>query len=252
MYTDVLCGIKNNNMKLFKRNNKKQKESNQPDNQISDFNKNNKENVRDSSKEDSVRILPRIKVDYSHEIYESDKGNIFLGNELPNGINLPENQKPIIKTLYEDLILCFAVDKGQNYELLQKKVLEKNPNLNEDILHQISVNALIEEIGENIKVNGDPNDIVMITAGGNFEAAVILLDNFWEQIHQIFEQNVLISIPAKDLLFICKEDNKEGKKKIKKITKGYFDNPETQGLLSKSIYLRKSGSNKLKIIDTAF
>jgi uncharacterized protein YtpQ (UPF0354 family) len=120
------------------------------------------------------------------------------------------------------------------------------------MLHQISVNALIEEIGEQIKINGDPDHVIMVTAGGNFEAAIILLDNFWEQIHQIIKGNAIISIPAGDLLFICKEGNQEAIQKLRENTKGYFDNPETQGLLSKALYLKESENKELKIIEKTF
>lgn len=213
---------------------------------------NESKNQQESPKGESVRILPRIKVDYSHEIYANDQSKPFTGNPMPNGMEIPEDQKPIVKQLYEDLILCFAVDEENSYKILQNEIFKKNPNLNEDILHQISVNTLIEEIGEQIKMNGDPNHIIMVTAGGNFEAAIILIDNFWEQIHQIINGNAVISIPARDLLFICKEGNQEALEKLKEITKGYFDNPETQGLLSKALYRKETGSSGLKIMETTF
>lgn len=199
-----------------------------------------------------IKILPRIKVDYSHKIYKNDKGKSFLGNELPNGMEIPDDSQPIVKKLYEDLILCFAEDKETHYELLQNKFLKANSSLNEDILHHACIQALIEEIGDKIKMNGDPGYIIMVTAGGNFEAAIILIENFWEQIHQIFGGNVTVGIPARDLLFICKENNTEAREKLKEIIKSYFDNPDTQGLLSKGIYLMETGQTDLKLIDVAF
>ena len=199
-----------------------------------------------------LKIYPRVKVDYSHSIYSDDKGEPFLGNPLPKGMNVKDDQMPVVKPLYEDLILFFAIDQGHSYKIIQNELLEKNPHLNLDILYQTSMNAVIEEIGEQIKIHGDPNNIFMITAGGNFEAAIILIDDFWNQIHQIMEGNVILSVPARDLLFICKENNLEAIAKLKEMVKGYFDNPETQGLLSKALYLRTVGNNQLKIFDTAF
>ncbi len=206
----------------------------------------------ETANNNEIKILPRIKVDYSHQMYKSDQGKHFLGNELPNGMEIPDDSLPIVKKLYEDLILCFAEDKGSHYELLQNKVLRSNPSLNEDILHQACVQALIEEIGDKIKMNGEAGYIVMVTAGGNFEAALILIENFREQIHQIFEGDVIIGIPARDLLFICKEHNTEAHEKLKEIIKSYFDKPDTQGLLSKGIYLMETGKTDLKLIDVAF
>lgn len=202
--------------------------------------------------DEGLTILPRVKVDYSHEIYARDSGRSFTGNPLPAGIELPEDQKPIAKKLYADLILCFAVDEGNSYKILQNELFAKNPNLTEDILHQLSLNGLIEEIGQQIKINGDPKDLLMVTAGGNFEAAIILLDHFWEQMHQLLGGNAVLSIPARDLLFICKQGNHEALGKLRSITKGYFDKPETEGLLSKAIYLKEIGNPSLKILETTF
>ncbi|MCI5054497.1 MAG: DUF1444 family protein [Flavobacteriales bacterium] len=201
---------------------------------------------------ESVKILPRIKVNYSHELYANDQAKSFIGNPMPEGVKLTYDQQPITKNLWEDVVLCFAVDKGDRYELLQNDVLEKNPNLNIDLLHQISVNALVEEIGANIQLHGDPNHLLMVTAGGNFEAAIILIENFWEQIYEMIGGNAVIAIPARDLLFICKEGNQEAMAKMKEMTQGYFDNPETQGLLSKALYLKQSGSTGLTYLESAF
>jgi hypothetical protein len=209
------------------------------------------ENVgQENSRE--IKIFPRMKVDYSHEIYKSDNGKPFRGNDLPDGMELPEDSLPIAKKLYEDLILCFAEDKGTHYEILQQKVLKNNPSLNEEILHQTCIQALVDEIGDKIKLNGDPEFIVMVTAGGNFEAALLLIETLREQIHQIFEGNVIIGIPARDLLFISKEHNFEAREKLKEIIKSYFDKPDTQGLLSKGIYLMEAGKMDLKLVDVAF
>ncbi len=201
---------------------------------------------------EELTILPRIKVDYSHSIYNDDKTSSFKGNPLPEGMVLPDDQKPIVKELWGDLLLCFAVDIGNSYKLLQQNIMTKNPHLSLEALQQVSINALVAEVGQNIKIHGDPNDILMITAGGNFEAALLLVDGLLDQIHDMIQGDAILAIPARDLLFICNSNNKAGVQKIKEMTKGYFDNPETQGLLSKALYLRKKGVPTLVISDTAF
>ena len=237
--------------KLFGKSEERKTET--KDSPVQNSEKENQPNNKPENQEaKTVNILPRIKVNYSHEIYIDDQSKSFTGNPMAKGIDIPEDQKPITKILYEDLLLCFAIDLGDSYKILQNEVFKKNPNLNIDMLHQVSVNALIGEIGEQIKINGDPNHLLMVTAGGNFEAAIILLDSFWEQIHQQINGNAIISIPARDLLFICKEGNQDALEKLREITKGYFDNPETQGLLSKALYLKEIGKSELKIIEKTF
>lgn len=201
---------------------------------------------------ESLKVLPRIKINYLHTIYETNQEANFIGNPLPGDMEIPDNQQPIIRKLYEDIILCFAIDKGDWYELLQKETLLNNPHLHEDVLYQISVNTLIQEIEGQIQIHGDPNDLVMVTAGGNFEASIILIDDFWEQMHQIFKDDLILILPARDILMIAKASNQQAFDKMKEIINNYFENPETQGLLSKALYKRAIGQTTLQIIDTAF
>ncbi|MCB9232114.1 MAG: DUF1444 family protein [Bacteroidia bacterium] len=201
---------------------------------------------------EAVSILPRIKVDYSHPMYKNDAGRDFLGDELPDGVTLSEDQLPITKPLFEDLMVCFAADKGDSYELLQNGILKHNPHLNAEVLYQASIESVIAEIGGEIQVNGDPNHIVMVTAGGNFEATLILVDDFWEQMKSFFGEKMVVAIPAKDLLLICRESNKEAISELKEGVRRLFENPDTHGVLSKGLYLKEVGKREMKLIDQAF
>lgn len=198
------------------------------------------------------KVLPRIKVNYAHKIYEEDSLTSIKGNPLPEDVEIPEEQLPLTKNLYEDLLLWFALDMEDRYEVLQNDVLIQFPDWSIDKLQNVSTNNLIAEIGEQISLQGDSEYIMMVTAGGNFEATIILIDNFWKQIHEMIEGNLIIAIPAKDLLFFCKSENQEAIEQIKTIIQEYFNNPETQGLLSKALYLKEVDKQELTIYDTAF
>lgn len=200
----------------------------------------------------SVLIYPRIKADYSHPIYASDEGKPFIGRRPDGHVELPHDQQPIIKKLYDDLVLTFAVDRGDNYEIMQNALLESNPHLSEEVLFQASVSTLTQEIGDKIELQGNPEYVVMVTAGGNLEAAIILMDSFWEQVHPLFNGDLVIAVPARDLLFITSAGNTEAIVYLKDLVKGYFENPESQGLLSKGLFLKNEGDPTLKLVEQAF
>jgi len=85
----------------------------------------------------------------------------------------------------------------------------------------------------------------------NFEASLILIENFWKKIHEILNGNAIVAIPAKDLLFIAKENNQEAIEKLKEMIQDFHSSPNSQGLLSKALYLKKRDKNELSIYETA-
>lgn len=42
----------------------------------------------------------------------------------------------------------------------------------------------------------------MVTAGGNFEATLLLLESLWEQVQEQMPGEILAVVPARDLLFV--------------------------------------------------
>jgi uncharacterized protein YtpQ (UPF0354 family) len=55
----------------------------------------------------------------------------------------------------------------------------------------------------------------MITAGGNFEASLILLDDIWTKENMPVDGQIVIAIPTRDLLLVTGSKNIEGISKIK-------------------------------------
>ena len=201
---------------------------------------------------EDVTIVPRIKVDYAHQMYASVDDQRFKGNPLPEGVVLQEDQMPITLPLFDDLLLCFAVDRGHSYELLQQNIFAKNPQLSEELLKQYAIAGLVKEIGEQIKIHGDFNHMIMITAGGNFEAAILLLDGLWEQLHEMASSDLILSVPARDLLFVARAGDAQILADMKAKVKKFFDNPATEGLLSKGIYQKEKNSKAFKLLEAAF
>jgi uncharacterized protein YtpQ (UPF0354 family) len=105
---------------------------------------------------------------------------------------------------------------------------------------------MFNAVAETTKVNGDPEHMMMVTNGGNYEAAMLLADYMWEQLAPHFNGPICVAIPARDLLFVAAKTSHNGMEALRKAVKFYFDeNGDTQGLLVRHIYERENGGWKL-------
>ena len=194
----------------------------------------------------SSRIVPRIKVNYDFDIYAGDTGP-HMGTQQ---MTLPEADCSIFVPLFDDILLGFALDIGNAYQMLSNSFLQEHPQLDTSVLKKLAIENMLREIGGEIEIKGKENSIGMITAGGNFEAALLLFDSFWDSLVEIFGEDPCIAIPANDLCFIVAADNEAGRHILVNTVRKIFNDPETTGLLSKGIYQRTS--NGWKMIEVAF
>ena len=197
------------------------------------------------------KIFPRLKANYGLEIYRNDIGKKFIG-KMNLDIDVPDKFTPISDAIFEDILMTFIVDNGSSYIMLQKEFLENNPELTLGSLKLLSVNNLIREIGNKIELYGDPSDVGMITCGGNFEASIIFIPKIWEKLFEVYGPKIAFCIPANDILYVCKFDNKPAIEIMKNQIKEWFHSEETQGLISKVIYLKEEGIKGAKMIDVSF
>ena len=132
--------------------------------------------------------------------------------------NLTENlDDHVYETYNSNLYIFYAVDLESNISYLKKDDL-KSLNLEFDQLKNLAIDNL-NSIIENIERNGN-EEIFMLVAGGNYESSLILLD-IWN--HDNFPVNgeLIVAIPARDLLFVTGSnsisDINDLKKRVKEI-----------------------------------
>ena len=113
--------------------------------------------------------------------------------------NLTENlDDHVIEKYNSDLYIFYDEDLENNISYLKKEDL-KSLNLELNELKNLAIENL-NSIIENIERNGN-KEIFMLIAGGNYESSLILLD-IWN--HENFPVNgeIIVAIPARDLLFV--------------------------------------------------
>lgn len=98
-------------------------------------------------------------------------------------------------------------------------------------------------ISEQLGFQGDPEDVIMITNGGDYEATMLLVDDgFWDQIKEIMAGGYYVAVPARDILLIAPESNPKSIERLGEMIDNFFTNPEANGLLVRNIYERENGS----------
>ncbi len=183
---------------------------------------------------DLQKVFPRIKGIFDDEFLDP------VENTDKKVLEIPPEEAPIIKPLAKGIGICYMVDRGNDYQLVQNK--ELSDELTIEILHNAALTNMAIMISDKTEVNGDPNNVMMVTNGGNFEATMILADFLWEQVEPLFNDNICVAIPANDLLFISGKSSQQGRATLRNLVKTYFDNKESQGLIVRHIYERANGA----------
>jgi hypothetical protein len=181
---------------------------------------------------DLTKVFPRIKGLYDDETPDPQATG--------KAMEMEAKDTPIHEPIAKGLGLFYAIDNGNYYTLLQQKHLSSTITLKK--LRIAAIENLIKETAEKTQIQGEPSDIVMLTNGGNYETAMILIDGMWDEMEHIFNDEVCIALPARDLLFIAGKNNTAGRERLRDTVQKVFDNKEMQGLLVRHIYTRENGT----------
>ena len=188
---------------------------------------------------DLQKVFPRIK-------------GLFDGQnpdpvQSTTEITVSFSDAPVIKPLAKGIGICYMVDKGDSYQVIQNRHLSNDLTIEK--LHDAALTNMAIAISDKTQVNRDPNNVMMVTNGGNLEATMLLADFLWEQLEPVFKDNLCVAIPANDLLFIAGKNSSLGRQTLRTLVKTYFDNQKIKGLIVRHIYERDNGTSTL--IETA-
>jgi uncharacterized protein YtpQ (UPF0354 family) len=116
--------------------------------------------------------------------------------------------------LNSDLIILYGEDSAKNISYFGPKDLEK-AHIDRNELRGLACENLkrllpkIERLGT--------NGLYMITAGGDYEASLLLLDSVWTGLEKEVHGEVVVAIPTRDLLVVSGSEDTEGIAKMKQI-----------------------------------
>jgi uncharacterized protein YtpQ (UPF0354 family) len=156
------------------------------------------------------RIVPIIKpIRYLDEI-----------KNVASEMGPTRDTKGVYERYNDQLIIAYAEDKENTIRYLTHADV-KSLSINEDSIKQIAVRNLDRLLASIQKKGGD--GVYMITAGGDYEASIILLDNVLTKENLPVDGDLVIAIPNRDMLLITGTNNKAGIEKIKEVSKKSFE-----------------------------
>jgi uncharacterized protein YtpQ (UPF0354 family) len=180
------------------------------------------------------RIFPRIR---STTPQPSPPGQIVVR------VNNPDMQ-PLSKPLFGDLVVQYAVDNGSAFSTLFKKHLPENTSIDE--LHAIAC-ANLERVAD-VNVQQTTFGPYGLLAGGNHEAAMFCVPEFWKSFSDNLNHNLVVALPSKDLVFIASQNDAVNITKIKEMVADVFSGGGD--LISRNLFLYDRTSSQWSVYET--
>jgi uncharacterized protein YtpQ (UPF0354 family) len=176
---------------------------------------------------------------------------IFKRKDDPKVNMLKGNQDVIKIDFLDDLYLCFNLDMGTHFEMVQYELLEKT-NLTVDDLKATAIRNLINKINVNCKVGvedfseniPDAKPFYSIQFDNDLNAMMFLVDDFWETTAKEVTKSdrVAVSIPAKNLIYFSDLRLMESFRTMRPVGNHMFNASVEDGInLTDKTYIRKDG-----------
>lgn len=151
-------------------------------------------------------------------------------------IELPPDDSPISIPLVAELIVMYALDYPDRFEFITRRRLQEN-GLNQEELHALALSNLPNRVPK-IQMHGE-SPRHLITAGGNFEATLLLLDGLWDQLTEVLPGKPMAVVPARDLLFVSGSEYEGAGQFLAEVASKELE--EKRHALSQSILVRENG-----------
>ena len=105
-----------------------------------------------------------------------------------------------VEPLVGDLCIVYALDRAQSMAYVSWPELERF-GLDRAALRRAALEALRRRLPPEIGTRGDGKSLMLI-AGGNYEASLILLDEVWDQIAPSMPGDLLVCALARDVCLV--------------------------------------------------
>ena len=160
------------------------------------------------------------------------------------GFTLGDPDSPVLRRLDNGLMVAYLVDEDEHYSYVQHRHLTQG-GLSETRLHEQALLNLSSLIGAQAVVRKF-GSIYMVTAGGSFEASLILCDEFWSSWYQdLSGEGFMAAFPARDSLAFGDSGNDQAVGELRQLcakTAGSLEHP-----LTTTLY-RRTGSAWIPVL----
>jgi uncharacterized protein YtpQ (UPF0354 family) len=119
--------------------------------------------------------------------------------------------------LNEDLVILYAEDSPRNVKYLSPKSLIEL-GLRKDQLRSLAVSNLRKLLPEP-QITAGPL-ISMVTAGGSYEASLLLFDDLWSGGRTAVDGELIVAVPSRDVLLFTGSKNQAGIARLREAATG--------------------------------
>jgi uncharacterized protein YtpQ (UPF0354 family) len=122
----------------------------------------------------------------------------------------------VVEDLNPDLVILYAEDSPKSFRYLKPEDLER-AQIEQGKLRALACENL-RRVLPKIGWHGT-NGLYMVTAGGNYEASLLLLDSVWSGGKSNVQGDLVVAIPARDLLLVTGSGDPQGIKRMRQAVK---------------------------------
>lgn len=196
---------------------------------------------------DPEKIYPRIKKNWAPNPAEAVAlmaANSDVNNE---GRTTKEYGNIPMFRIFNSYIITLMQDMGSNYMYLRHEFLPEDTSV--EVIEQKAFENLHRDITYRM-VESKEKEVYGLVAGGDFEAEALCLPGIWEECSESLQDNLLITVPVKDIvLFTRAGDRKAIKRMIKQAQETYKRNQKESPLLifSRDVFYYDKNTKQLEI-----
>ena len=172
----------------------------------------------------------------------------FAGDDNPRNtkiqIELKGDDAPIKKDWLGDLGILYVADIGDSFQILLERDLPSD--ITKEELHQLAVENLNRDI--EFKLHDTNFGGHRLIASGDHEAGSICLPEIWDWLTEHLNDNLIVGIPAKDLVVMVPESDTDKIANLKIFVHDIFKTGER--LLTRNIFRLDRETKEWTIIDS--
>jgi len=186
------------------------------------------------------KVYPRLKKNWAKNPLE-EISLMAASDNAPNYNNL------VMFRVMDSFIGTFVVDIGEEYTYFTYDMLPSN--ISPEQLQKIAFDNLEKNVEYKYCESKEPG-VFGIIAGGNFEAESICWPGIWEELAEKLNDDIIISIPTKDIVYYTKLNDKKLRNKMFKMANKMWEENQKNTpylLFCKDIFVYSRENKKISV-----
>ena len=150
----------------------------------------------------------------------------------------PREQFPITEPLVADLIISYAFDLPQMFQMVTPHDLERLA-IQSGELREIAIANLKRQLPQIGMMEEPP--VMRVVTGNSLEACVLLASSWWNDRAAEMSGEIVASVPTRDVLLYCSSQSAEGMQALRVFTDAVYATETTPHALSEHLFVWREG-----------